>query len=250
MANFQITYIGHGSNLIRIEDQYFLTDPNFSEKILGFRRRKKPGIDPAQLPPVSAILVSHAHYDHLDLFSYKYFKTSVPILLPKGLGKFVAKFLPNPIVEIPLQSHHVHHGVEIHALPVQHHGYRWIPWRYRAACAYLLKSPQTCLYFCGDSGYGPHFQKVGEHFVVDVAMLPVAGFHPPWLKKKTKMNPEQALQATRELRTRHLIPIGWGIFDFLFRDPTDPIQKLLSVDTPSADAAKIHVLQPGESFAL
>src|SRR5262245_8292596 len=136
-SNLQITTIGHATALIQMGEQSFLTDPNFSNRILFWKRLKKPGIDPNALPPLSAILISNANYAHLDIFSFKFFKSTLPIIAPKGLGKFVSKFLPNPVIEIHPWSHHLHQGIEIHAIPVQHHGFRWLPIHHRPSTAYL-----------------------------------------------------------------------------------------------------------------
>ncbi|MCB1214874.1 MAG: hypothetical protein KDK66_05300 [Deltaproteobacteria bacterium] len=90
---YQITHLGHGSNLLRLGDQYFLTDPNFSPKIfLKGNRAVPPGMKPQDLPKISAIIISHACYDHLDIFSYKYFSNHTPIVCPKGVGAFIKRF--------------------------------------------------------------------------------------------------------------------------------------------------------------
>ena len=242
----QITHIGHGTNLVKIQGQNFLTDPVFSEKVLLFKRRKKTGIDPGQLPPLSAILVSHAHYDHLDIFSYKYFKTGIPIIVPKGLGKFIRRFLPNPVVEIPIGGRHLHQDVEIHALPTRHHGCRWVPLRYRAAASFLIKSPEASVYFCGDSGFGEHFQKAGLDHAIDVALLPIGGYHPRWCLKRQKMTPEEAIQAFQDLKAKQMIPINWGVFDF-WREDSEEAWKRLELEVGKKSlGAKVHLLQPGQ----
>ena len=249
MSTLQITHLGHGTNLVQIQGQNFLTDPVFSDKIFMFFKRKKAvGLKPENLPPLSAILISHAHYDHLDIFSYKFFKTTLPIIVPKGLGSFVSKFLPNPVIEIPSDGKHLHQGVEIHALPVQHHGCRWLPLRYRAATAYLLKSAESCVYFCGDSGYGPHFAKAGQAFPIDAALLPIGGYHPRWWLKRQKMTPEEALQAFEDLQAKQMIPINWGVFDFLREDAEEAWKRLEAEAGKKGLGGKVRLLQPGQSL--
>lgn len=246
----KVTYIGHGTTLIESGGQCFLTDPNFSDRILTFKRRQAPGLDPRQLPELSAILVSHAHYDHLDLFSYKFFKVNVPLLCPKGLGKFIRKFLPNPVVEIPPWSHHRHQGVEIHLVPVKHHGFRWLPFRNRAAGAFVLKSAAGTVYFAGDTGPGEHFKETASLFEIDLALLPIGGYHPAWMHKKSKLNPEKALEAFTQLRAKHLIPIGWGTFDFFGEKPEAAKEELSKLIAEKKLEAQVHLLIPGQSFTL
>jgi len=250
MSTLQITHVGHGTNLIQIQGQNFLTDPVFSKKIFRiFKRHKPEGLAPQDLPPLSAILVSHAHYDHLDIFSYKYFKTTLPVIVPKGLGKFFSKFLPNPVVELAPGGKHLQQGVEIHALPVRHHGSRWLPIRYRAATAYLLKSPEACVYFCGDSAYGPHFQNAGEKFPIDAALLPIGGYHPRWWLKNQKMTPEEALQAFEDLRAKQMIPVNWGVFDFFRENPEEAWKRLQAEASAKSLGARVRLLQPGQVYS-
>ncbi|HKY64666.1 MAG TPA: MBL fold metallo-hydrolase [bacterium] len=245
----KITSIGHGTCLLEIGDQVFLTDPCFSERLLFFfPRRRKAGLSPMELPPLSAILVSHAHYDHLDVFSYKFFKTEVPIIVPEGLGGFVARFLPNPVVEIPAGGKHLHRGVEIHAQPVKHHGCRWMPWRWRAAAAFVLKSPQESVYFCGDSGYGEQFRKTGEKFSLDAALLPIGGSQPRWLTRHSKLSPDEALEAFRDLKAKKMVPIDWGVFDF-FGEGIDTAEKRMAeLIREKKLEDRVQILQPGKSW--
>jgi len=246
----QITHIGHGTNLVQIQGQNFLTDPVFSEKVgFFFKRKKRPGLEASALPPLSAILLSHSHYDHLDVFSYKYFKTDTPIIVPKGVGNFVRKFLPNPLIELAPGGKHLHGEVEIHALPAHHHGGRWLPVRYRPALAYVLKSTESCVYFCGDSGYGPAFRKAGDAFAIDAALLPIGGYHPRWWLKKIKMTPEEALQAFADLRAKKMIPINWGVFDFLRENPEEAWKRLEAEVKKQALSDRVHLLQPGQSLS-
>ncbi len=249
-STLQITYIGQGTTLIGLSGQYFLTDPNFSNKVLGFKRLAPPGLMPQALPELSAIIVSHAHYDHLDIFSYKYFKTTLPIIVPEGLGKFVQKFLPNPVIEIPPWSHHLQGGVEIHAVPVKHHGFRWLPLRHRASTAYVLKSKEGTVYFAGDSGPGEHFVETASLYDIDVAVLPIGGYKPKWLEKKKKLNPATALEAFRQLRAKHMIPIHWGTFNFFNENPEEAKTTLEKLVEEQNMKEKVHVLPPGRTFEL
>lgn len=247
-STLHVTYIGHATFLIKMGEQCLLTDPNFSGDILFFKRQEKPGILPENLPTLDAILVSHAHYDHLDIFSYKYFKSDIPIVVPKGVGCFVGKFLTHPIIEIPTWGHHRCGEIEIHSVPARHTGYRFFPLRYRRASGYILKSPAGTIYFAGDTGYGPHFKQIASLFQIDVALLPVNYSKLPSLLRGGHLSPNLAVKAIQDLKARHVIPIFSNAFSFLFEDPkTAHTQFSGLVETKTLDS-KIHFLNPGESL--
>lgn len=244
----KITYIGHATALIQLGNQYFLTDPNFSNRIWPWHHRlQPPGLPAYQLPPLNALVVSQAHYDHLDIFSYKYFKSTVPIIVPKGLGKFLRKFLENAITELEPGGSHREFETTIHSVPTLKYGYRHLPLRYRAATGYVFQSPQGVVYFPGDTGYGPHFSEIGKQFKIDVALLPIQpnghGAGP-----KSSLNPLKALQALEDLGAKVMIPTQWDAFKMGKRQPEEWVEELRELARQRDMADKIHVLQPGDSF--
>jgi L-ascorbate metabolism protein UlaG (beta-lactamase superfamily) len=249
-SNLQITAIGHATTLIKMGEQNFLTDPIFSNRIFFRKRLQKPGLETKSIPPLSAILISNAHYDHLDLFSFKFFKSTIPVIVPKGLEKFVGRFLPNAIIEIPPWSHHLHQGVEIHAIPIHHFGYRWFPVRHRPSTAYLLRSSEGSVYFTGATGYGKHFKEAGNLYPIDVALLPIAGYNPPWLHKKNNMNPEEALKAIEDLQAQHFIPIGWGTFSNLGEKPEEAKDWLGRLVGEKKLSSMVKLLSSGDHWSL
>jgi L-ascorbate metabolism protein UlaG (beta-lactamase superfamily) len=245
----QITYLGHATVLIRLGEVCFLTDPNFSNKVLFGKTRFSPlSPAPEKLPLPDAILVSRSNYEHLDLFTYKYFKTLVPIIVPKGLGKFVGKFLPNPIVEIPRGGRHRHGEVTIHAVPTPDHGHRLFPFRYRASTAYLLQGPAGVVFFAGDGRYHVGLQDWGKRFAIDVALLPVE-----LPRRKTKgphktLSPAGAIQTLIDLKARHLIPIRWGTFDGKGAERELLKNTLQEEAARKGVAERLHILEAGENF--
>ncbi len=250
MANLQITYLGLATTLIKLAEQSFLANPNFSRKILLSKRPEDPGILPSELPDLTALLVSDARYLHLDLFTYKYFKTSLPIFCPKGLGNFIRKFLPNPLVEIPPWSFHREGEVEIHAVPVRYRGYRIIPGRHGASAAFVLKSPQGSVFYSAGTGYSKHFTEIASLFDLDVAILPVGRPNTPWPTRNQQMTPAETFQAFQEIRAKHLLPIpdGWvlkqkGIFPEL-------LATLGSLAEKKGMQNRLHPLKPGQNLSL
>lgn len=246
--DYKITYIGHATCLIQLGGETFLTDPNFSQKIWPKRRRlQKPGVKPDQLPPLSAILISHSSYDHLDIFSLKYFKTTTPIITPRGVSRFVRKFFPGPVTALKMGAFHHQGRITVHGLPLVKQGFRLLPLRYSASLGYLLEGENTCIYFAGDTGYGTHFKETGKKFKIDVALLPIQ--HKRSRGPYSSIGPEQALQAFQDLGAKTMIPIRWDAFQMGKEKPETYLAKLKSLAQQKGIENQIKILKPGEIYS-
>jgi L-ascorbate metabolism protein UlaG (beta-lactamase superfamily) len=245
--SLKITYVGHATHLIEMDGEFILTDPNFSKKVLFVSRLKEPGIKPEDLPPLSAIAITHAHFDHLDIFSFKYFSLNIPIIVPEGLGKLITKFLKNPVIEIPTWGEHTLNQLHIHSVPVKHHGFRISGLTWRGTTGYIFEKAGKKVFFPGDTAYGDHFKKIANLHKIDVALLPIGGYEPQWFMKHRHMNPAEALQALEDLKADAMIPYHWGTFRISKEAPEAPIVWLnnLLKDKPNP---KVKILEPGESF--
>lgn len=248
MSKLKITYVGHATFLIEMDGQFILTDPNFSRKTLFAKRLKDPGIKPEEIPPLTAIVITHANYSHLDLFSFKYFSLKTPVIVPQGLGKFLQKFLRNPIIELPAWGEHSFEKLKIYSVPVKHHGCRWSGLRWRAATGYLLEKEGETVLFPGDTGYGEQFKEISNLHRVKVALLPIGHYHPRWLRKRSQMNPAEALKAFNDLKGEVMIPYHWGTFHSFFEQPEIPIEKLKKL-LKGKPNDKVKILEIGESFS-
>lgn len=237
MTNLSITYLGHATTLIALQEQPFLANPYFSRSRL-FSKKGEPVTAP-NFPDPKAVLVTDARYAHLDLFSYKFISTRVPLIAPKGIGPLLSRFFSNPVVEIPIWSFHREGDVEIHALPVQYRGYRIF--RYRSAAAFVLKSPTVTVYYAAGTGPTDQFQEAASLFDIDIAILPVGPHRANFWEKAVVLNPEQVVDAFQKLRAKHLIPIGW-------KDNTREELERLSKEKNLGD--RIHFLNPGQTLSL
>ncbi len=250
-----ITYIGHATTLIESNGSAVLTDPNFSKYVLCLKRVRPLPYDPAALPELSAVVISHAHYDHLDLNSFKYIKGTVPVFVPEGLGKYLSKFVRNPIVELKQwSSHKLPNGTEITATQAQHVGFRWTGFRYRTCNSYVIATGGQRIFFAGDTGYGPHFKDIGQFFgmtnPIDIAILPIGGYSPRWFMKKRHMNPAEALEAFLDLKAKHMIPIHYGEFKLSSEKVGEPAEWLERLATERNLSEQVHILNSGEKFTF
>lgn len=249
----KITYIGHATCLIELEDAHFLTDPNFSNKTWPKRHRlQPPGLPAYQIPKLDAILISQAKYDHLDLFSLKYFKTATPIIAPKGLGGYIRKFFPGPVTELKKNATHQQGSIKIHSVPIEKRGDRLIFFRLMPSLGYVLESSNHKIYFAGDTGVSTgntnYFKKVGKKFDLDVALLPIQ----PKLRRErgpfSSLSPSQALKAFEDLGAKTMIPIRWDAFAMGKENPETYLTELKRLAQKQGLSDRIKILKPGESY--
>lgn len=245
-----ITYIGHSTCLIESNGRAVLTDPVFSNKVLILPRMNHMNFDPGRLPKLSSIVISHAHYDHLDLFSFKYIKNTVPIFVPEGIGSFLGKFIKNPIIELRhWATHKLPDGTEVTATPARHVGFRWTGLRYRKCNGYVI-NVGTNIFFAGDTGYGPHFKEIGTTYPINAALLPIGGYLPKFFMKKRHLDPLEALEAFVDLGAKDMISIHHGTFKLSLESMNQPVDTLLRIASKEGLENRVHVLQSGEVFQI
>lgn len=246
------TYIGHATTIIRIGGTAIITDPHLCRNVLIKRRRGTLPIDPGALPELSAVLISHVHYDHLNICSYKYISCRVPIVVPEDSERAIGQYTSNPIVELShFAKHELADGTEIIAVPIVHRSFRMCPFYFTKSNGYLIRRSDIngAVFFCGDSAYGPHFCEIGEIGKISLALLPIGGYAPRWFMKGTHMTPEEAVRAFEDLRATHMVPIHHGTFR-LSMEPLDAPKKRIEkiIEARPDLASRIHILSPGEEF--
>lgn len=251
MVNDQVQFVGHSTVQVTLDNNPFFIDPNFSPKILGLvKRQGKLGVDLHNLPDVSALLVTHAHYDHLDLFSYKFFAQNKTIVVPHGLRSFLEKHLHNPVIELSPGQSFENDSVKITAVPTKHQGFRLSGFRYTNCNGYVMEGKHHTVYHPGDTAYGPHFREIGQKFKIDVACLPIGAYRPSWIMKSRHLNPEEALKALDDLGAKTMIPIHWGSFRVAWDKVNEPVDELKKILPHSNKADQVKILGPGELLTL
>lgn len=239
------TYLGHATVLLQCGELAVLTDPHLGRHLYGIPRRGRM-CDGSTLPQLSAIVVSHTHVDHLDLASFKFIPSSVPVVVPPRAGPVLHRFVNNPVVEL---AHWVPHtpaaDVTITPVPVRHYGGRYLPGvRFRHVSGYVIQLGPHTIYFAGDTSYGTHFREVGNVYAIDLALLPVGSFVPHWLAPAKPMNALECVQAAIDLKAKHTVPIHWGSFG-LSRWGDAQVTRLQSLAAGRGVGDTVHVLEPG-----
>ncbi len=248
MSENKVHFVGHSTVWVTIDGLHFIIDTNFSNRVWLLKRKAPLGIDVEKLPNVSALLVTHAHYDHLDLFSYKYFDQKKEVLCPPTLGSLISRFINNPVTELAPWETKNYGSVTVTAVPTRHYGFRLSGLRYTQCTGYIIQGKNLTVYHPGDTAYGPHFKEIGEKFKIDVACLPIGAFRPRWFMQSRHMSPIDALQAFDDLKAKTLVPIHWGSFRLAQDSLSEAIEILQTELQSRSNTAFLKILQPGENI--
>ncbi len=222
---WRVTVVGHATALIETGGTAVLTDPVWSDRIgpvpaLGLRRHAAPGVRFEALPPISAVLISHNHYDHLDLPTLKRLQAAHDPVFIVGLGDgaLLRDAGLRRVRELDWwQSVELAPGQRLISVPVQHWSQRrvWPSDRNLSLWqGFVHEGPAGRVYFAGDTGYGPHFREAAERLgPMSLALLPIGAYQPRWLTAYQHMDPAEAVQAHRDLGAGQSFGIHWGTFE-------------------------------------
>ncbi|WP_457626461.1 MBL fold metallo-hydrolase [Persephonella sp.] len=218
-----IANLGHSTFLISYRGVRFLTDPFLSPHIFGIRRQK-PALRPDLIPEVDFILISHAHYDHLDMRTLRRLKRNTTVILPENTKPVLGRTYFKKIVELKHYSYYREKEVEIISLPVKHNKGRSLLFPNTETSSYVVKIKDRTYYFGGDTAYFEGFKDYGKEFDIHTALLPIGGYEPTLLLHKVHMNPYEAVQAFLDLKAEYIVPIHYGTFH--------TIPKFVKVEAP------------------
>ena len=253
----RVTYIGHATLLVEVGGGRFLTDPNYEETLGRFLPRvSAPGMALEALPPLDALLLTHAHADHLSFRTLDRLPRDIPLYAPLAVAKWLRRRGYEHAVPI-LPGETVTLGtVTLSAAAATHMGSRYAVDRWRAdANMYLLDAGAETCFFAGDTGLTPDTHRHVEERVaragrrLDVALLPIG--HAPWWKpgfRKGHLSSDDALDLFERLDARYLIPYHWGTFHHVTSRAHDAIERLRFLLPGHARREDVRILEPGESL--
>ena len=215
------TWIGHASVLIQLDGKNILTDPIWSERcspisFLGPKRYTNPGIKLEDLPPINIIIISHNHYDHMDLPTLKELDKRFKPTIYVGLGnkEFLQGEGLSNVVELDWWDIRMEKDLKITFTPTQHFSGRGLFDRAETLWgSYVIEGKSESVYFAGDTGYFAGFKEIAKRFPkIDVAILPIGAYEPRDFMKPIHLNPEDTIQTFQDLGAKYLLPMHYLTF--------------------------------------
>jgi L-ascorbate metabolism protein UlaG (beta-lactamase superfamily) len=211
----RLAWVGHSTVLIELDGARVLTDPVLRRRV-GHLRRAQP-VEPATLAPVDLILISHVHWDHLDLPSLEALGRDTRVVVPRGAGRLLSRHGFTDVVEIEEGDRADVNGLAVRATHAAHSARRG-PLGVQAPSLGYLLGDRRRVYFAGDTDLFPGMAGLADR--LQVALLPIAGWGPHL--PPGHLGPEQAAAALRMLRPRIAVPIHWGTYRPLYgRGPAE-----------------------------
>jgi L-ascorbate metabolism protein UlaG (beta-lactamase superfamily) len=253
-----ITFVNHVTFLIQTGGATLLTDPVWSERASPFRRMgpkrvRRPGVAFDDLPKIDLVLLSHNHYDHLDVATLRRLRQrfSPSVLAAAGDARILGPIGFADLRELDWwDALAFAGGLKITFVPAQHFSARRLLDRQRSLWGgYMVETQGRRIYFAGDSGYSRHFIDIKERLgSPDIALLGIGAYEPRWFMQPMHMNPAEAVEAHRDLAARHSIGMHFGTFQ-LSSEAIDQPRRELAEALAAAGVAdgEFVTLQEGET---
>jgi L-ascorbate metabolism protein UlaG (beta-lactamase superfamily) len=256
----QITYVGHATLLLELDGVRVLTDPNFEPSLGRFLARvSEPGVLLEALPKLDALLLTHAHADHLSFKSLDRLPKDIPLFAPPAVARWLARKGYSHATPIDDgEDAKIGARVRLHAARAAHRGNRYGFDRWRSATnMYLLETDEESMFFAGDTALTSTTHHLVERVLwsrsreLDLALLPI-GWAPAWKPgfRRGHLTGDDALTLFATLRARAMLPYHWGTFRHVTATAHDAIDRLRTSLVQHDARERVHVIEPGESLTL
>jgi L-ascorbate metabolism protein UlaG (beta-lactamase superfamily) len=236
-SEVRTTLVNHSTVLLQQRGSNILTDPIWSERAgpfswIGPRRRRAPGVSWDDLPRIDTVLISHNHYDHLDLPTLRRLaaRGDSTFIVPARGARLLRSENIGPVHELDWGESLSLPALTVHCVPAQHFSSRGIHDRNRTLwCGYVIECQERLVYFAGDTGFGPHFAQIrGKFGSPRLALLPIGAYEPRWFMSAVHMAPDEAVKAHGILGAGTSIAIHHGTFQLTDESLDTPKKELIA----------------------
>ncbi|MFO0676518.1 MAG: MBL fold metallo-hydrolase [Polyangiaceae bacterium] len=256
-ARVAVTWIGHASVLVQIDDKFVLTDPVFTDTVGGVSKRLvQPGLSPSELPRIDVVAISHVHFDHLSYGSLDAIASRVGrMVVPRG-GLVYVPNMAFPVDELARWKGMDVDGLHVTAVPVKHVGFRYgadAAWAREGFTGWVFEYHGITVYFGGDTAYEPAaFDATAKRFPsIDLALIPIAPIEPRGFMKATHVDGREAILAFERLHAKHMVPIHHGTFINSTDEPGDALRVLgEAMKERGVGGDRVPVVPIGGQFVL
>lgn len=240
-----LTWIGHASFLLQAPGVNLLIDPNWARWLKVVKRLREPGLELHALPEIDAVLVTHAHFDHLDRKTLRRVASEQPIVVPRNVGRLVQGLGFDRVHELDVWQTVQLGRVKVTLTPAHHWGARLLADTHRGFGGFLIEVEGRSILHCGDSAYFPGFAEIGKRRPVDIALMPIGAYDPP-SGREVHMTPEDALRAFVELGAQTLVPMHYGTFQLSYEPAWEPPSRLIECAGAQGLLDRVCFLREGE----
>jgi L-ascorbate metabolism protein UlaG (beta-lactamase superfamily) len=260
LHGIRVLWIGHSTTLIQTPRLNVITDPilfdSIGPSVFNINAVTNPGVRIESLPTIDLILISHNHYDHLDLRSLHALidrqRTAPPtIVVGRGVGPFLKSEGFSAYAELDWDESVTVKDAHVHFLEAIHTARRGIRDTNKTLWgSFLIESPEGSIYFAGDSAYGPHFRHVYQQYGAPrVSLLPIGAYEPRWFMYRMHMSPDEAVRAHLDLHSQRTIGVHFGLIDNAGESYDAPVNDLIAARRAhGVDATKFVAPHYGQVF--